>query len=322
MIPLVEVRIPTYKRPHWLQRALESLIQQTHSNWVAFVFDDSPEEEGRAVVEALGDARIQYEKNETRLGGAGNLDKSFRKTAFSPESSYATILEDDNWYFPEFLAQNIADIEKAGTKILLRNQETWIQEEDNTFRTERTTRGKWFKEGVYSQEELHTFLLFHEGISNGGLFWDVRATSDLEVGETVDDPGLQEFLRTLQISESIYYSAKPLSVWSKMDGNLIMRLVSENRRYNRGKLAVKDFVFKQYGLSCIERAREIALTTGHARLFEEAIIELGASACRGQRFFEVNALEKFELRNKVRLRRLLISNPLKAYFKQKWKVRQ
>jgi glycosyltransferase involved in cell wall biosynthesis len=42
---LCEVRIPTYKRPDLLKRALSNLRKQTYDNWQAIAFDDSPEQE-------------------------------------------------------------------------------------------------------------------------------------------------------------------------------------------------------------------------------------------------------------------------------------
>lgn len=37
---LCEIRVQTYRRPELLRRALGSLIDQTHRNWVAVVMDD------------------------------------------------------------------------------------------------------------------------------------------------------------------------------------------------------------------------------------------------------------------------------------------
>ncbi|MEO1240189.1 MAG: glycosyltransferase family 2 protein [Pseudomonadota bacterium] len=41
--PVVHVRMPTYKRPKMLRRALECLQSQTMPNWVCDVFDDDPD---------------------------------------------------------------------------------------------------------------------------------------------------------------------------------------------------------------------------------------------------------------------------------------
>lgn len=318
-MPLVEVRVPTYNRPEWLLRALQSLRKQTHTNWKAIVLDDSDDEnDARHVVEEFGDERIVYQKNTVRLGGAGNIDQSFRKVPFFEGAKYATILEDDNWFYPDFIRKNIEDIEEFGTSILLRNQETWEQgEEGEPVKTDRTTRGKWFKEKVYQPNELHAFLMFHEGISNGGMFWKTDIKSDLMVGETVEDPGLQEFLRTLQIQEPIYFAYTPLCAWSKMDDDLVSRYISKSRIYSLGRLSVMRYVFQKYKKPIITLAHQIAQDAGQIRLFEEALIQLGKGSARGVPFYHVNMLERYELWIKTRIKERIFRKPLKKYFKLK-----
>ncbi len=46
----VEVRITTYKRPDLLKRCLNSLLGQTFQDWQAYIFDDSPDQEGKTVL--------------------------------------------------------------------------------------------------------------------------------------------------------------------------------------------------------------------------------------------------------------------------------
>ena len=45
--PLCEVRVPTFRRPTLLKRALLSLIDQTYSNWRCIVFDDCQEKSAK-----------------------------------------------------------------------------------------------------------------------------------------------------------------------------------------------------------------------------------------------------------------------------------
>lgn len=314
----VEIRIPTYKRPDYLKRAIHSLLKQTHKNWKAIILDDSPEGEGFEVVNSFSDDRLAYKQNSENLGGAENIDQAFRRQPFFDGSEFASILEDDNWFYPELLMRNIEDMNVNKVSIMLRNQQTWLQEEDEEpEETDRTTRGKWFQERIYQPEELHAFLLFHEGISNGGLFWRINLESNMVVGPTVEDPGLQEFLRTLQISEPLYFASEPLCAWAKMPDSLVTRFISKGRTYSLGKLAIMRHVYKFYGASIVERAHQIALDTGHLRLFEEALIEIGRRSGATQTYIHVNLLERMELFLKTRLKEMMFRNPVRAYFKSK-----
>ena len=103
----VEIRIPTYKRPALLRRALNSVLEQSYSDWLAIVFDDSPGQEGQPVVQSLNDPRLIYQPNDKNLGGSANIDQAFYSGSYIEGSEFATILEDDNWWYPEFLQKNI-----------------------------------------------------------------------------------------------------------------------------------------------------------------------------------------------------------------------
>src|SRR5690606_36713123 len=43
---LVEIRVPTYRRPAWLRHALTTIVEQSLRDWRALVFDDLPDREG------------------------------------------------------------------------------------------------------------------------------------------------------------------------------------------------------------------------------------------------------------------------------------
>jgi len=54
---LCEVRVPTFRRPKLLRRALLSVLEQTYSNWRCVVLDDCPDGSARSIVEAIQDHR-------------------------------------------------------------------------------------------------------------------------------------------------------------------------------------------------------------------------------------------------------------------------
>ena len=60
---LCEVRVPTFRRPKLLRRALLSVLEQTYSNWRCVVLDDCPDGSARSIVEAIQDHRIDHLQN-------------------------------------------------------------------------------------------------------------------------------------------------------------------------------------------------------------------------------------------------------------------
>lgn len=312
---LCEIRVPTYKRPVMLKRALESIQQQTYSHWKAIVLDDSTDREAESVVEKMEDDRIQYRPNEQNLGGCGNIDR-----AFSPESlaggTYAAILEDDNWWYPEFLEHNLAVMQQHNVDIMLRNQAVWNQydEGDDKENMHRTTRGRQFTEGVMQPMELRGHLFYCEGISNGGLFWKLNEGVDLWVGPTVDDTGLQEYCRTLQIDRPIYYGNEPLAVWSRMENDLVIRKISNRRRWSRGRQSVMRYLLKTHGEEIVEVARNhVKYNQKHEdlqRALTEAFYLIDPNGALRKK-------EQFKLLAKATAKYWLVADPLETYFQEK-----
>lgn len=237
---LVHFRTPTYKRPEALRRALESMIAQTAPDWVCDVFDDDPSEAGRHVVAALGDKRIRYTANKPQLFASRNIDHCF--TAENPHGAeYFCVVEDDNFLMPTFCADNIALARREGVEIVLRNQ--LIEHASGTASATVGTIGvldDLFTEGLFAADEFRLAMLAGIGVSNGGLFWSVRASSQLEIQYDCTAT-LQEYLRTYSITEPVYVSMESLAIWAE-NGEQTTRNAELSAGYLRRELDLKRAV--------------------------------------------------------------------------------
>jgi glycosyltransferase involved in cell wall biosynthesis len=261
--PLVEVRVPTFNRPHLLRRALESLSLQTYDAWTCLVFDDSPLREGEKVVKALNDSRIQYLPNKVNLGCARNLDRAFQTRAYCG-GEFACVLEDDNVYLPEFLESNLCSLQATGLNLLQRNQATWFQSAEGDYSdTGRTTLAGNWSEGEVSVISMKAMLFCGIPISNGGFFWRCSATSNLQVGQAISDGGLQEYLRTYQIVEPIQCSMRPLAKYTTME--LTTRGGLPYRQAARVMQRLREQLYKEYGQELIEAIHSYAAVNPSAQ---------------------------------------------------------
>lgn len=242
-----------------LERALRSLLVQTHREWVALVMDDSPEREGQAVVARLADSRIQYWPNPERLGCAGNLDQAFATGGYTT-AGFACVLEDDNWYLPDFISANIRALDQSGLSILLRNQRmVWDAPNPVPNNLPATTRGEIFQEGPVPLLMLRASQFFSQGLSNGGLFWRTTARSPLKVGQTVATSALQEYCRTIQVREPVWFAHEPLAVFSVAPQT--SREPLANRVLNRGKQSIWRHLLRRHGSALVQEARRMARTS-------------------------------------------------------------
>jgi len=119
----------TYNRNQLLPRAVQSLLSQTHANWICEVHNDNPEDMfPQKYIESLNDQRFLIVNHTENLGGV----RSFNLAFGGCRERYASILEDDNWWEPQFLSEMIALMEENQTvPVAWSNMRLWKEAAGN-----------------------------------------------------------------------------------------------------------------------------------------------------------------------------------------------
>ena len=73
--PLISVIIPTYNREKYIERAVESALNQSYKNFEIIIIDDSEGDKTKKIIQLLNRDEIKYIKNETKLGFVKSLNK-------------------------------------------------------------------------------------------------------------------------------------------------------------------------------------------------------------------------------------------------------
>ena len=106
--PLVSICTPTYNRPDLLARAIRSCLAQTYSNFEMIITDNSANELSGELAARFADPRIRYFKNETNLGGVGNIS---RATSLA-RGKYVKLLMDDDLLKSQCLEKMVIALER------------------------------------------------------------------------------------------------------------------------------------------------------------------------------------------------------------------
>jgi hypothetical protein len=103
--PRVSVLMPSYGQAHFIGRALDSLLAQTHADWEAVIVDDgSPDDTAGVVAPYLADGRVRYVKLARNAGLGAALNVALTQ-ARAPLVAY---LPSDDVYYRDHL-QQLAD---------------------------------------------------------------------------------------------------------------------------------------------------------------------------------------------------------------------
>lgn len=106
MIPFISICIPAYQRPQYLQRLLDSIVEQTYRDYEVIVTDDSPDETVKHLCEQYKDRiPLHYYKNPTPLGTPANWNVAIKLA----KGMWIKLMHDDDWFASPNALQQFAE---------------------------------------------------------------------------------------------------------------------------------------------------------------------------------------------------------------------
>lgn len=111
--PLVSIVIPTYGRPEYLKRCVNSVLSQTYDNVEIFIVDDNnPNTQSRFETEKVmacfeSNPKIKYIKHDKNRNGSAARNTGWRASS----GKYITYLDDDDVIAPNKLQKQVECLE-------------------------------------------------------------------------------------------------------------------------------------------------------------------------------------------------------------------
>jgi len=128
---LCRVYLSTYRRTKLLPRALDSLLAQTFRDWVCELHNDDPSDRFPAeLISRVGDPRITVVDHPRNLGPTASFNLFFKRIS----EPFFTLLEDDNWWEPDFLETMISTLSAyPQVQVSWANMRYWQEQPDGTW---------------------------------------------------------------------------------------------------------------------------------------------------------------------------------------------
>jgi glycosyltransferase involved in cell wall biosynthesis len=109
--PLVSILIPTYNRPEYLRRAVESCLAQTYPHFEVIITDNSTNDDSARLAATWTNPRLRYFKNQGNLGAVGSSNRAVSLSS----GPYIKFLMDDDLLKPRCLELMVKALEENPT---------------------------------------------------------------------------------------------------------------------------------------------------------------------------------------------------------------
>ncbi|MFD0047948.1 glycosyltransferase family 2 protein [Actinomycetes bacterium NPDC127524] len=245
---LVSVVIPTYARNDMLERAIQSVLNQTYSNIEILVIDDNDEmSEHRKRTEQImrqyqENENVRYIQNPQNLGGAKARNIGITES----KGKFVAFLDDDDEYLPENIEKKIYVFRKNNSEMLalVYGYVEAITDEGRSVVYRHTFDGNC----TYEQ-------LLHNCIAATSQ-WVCRKDSLLKVGMFADVPCKQDSILMLKLLEhgfEIDYAPQILTKYYDYAGDRI----STNGKTILGEIQYRNLGRKLYDTLSTQQILEI-----------------------------------------------------------------
>ena len=107
---LVSIIMPSWNTAKFIGETIQSVIDQTYTNWELLIVDDCSTDNTDEVVASFKDVRIRYFHNEKNLGAALTRNRALREA----KGEWIAFLDSDDLWMPEKLENQINFMKKNG----------------------------------------------------------------------------------------------------------------------------------------------------------------------------------------------------------------
>jgi glycosyltransferase involved in cell wall biosynthesis len=124
--PLISIGIPAYKKPQYVARCLESIIQQDYKNVQVIISDDSPGEDIKQIIQPYStQLNIEYHHNTPALRSPANWNNALDKC----QGDLVLLMHQDDWFHaPDALRSYVKIFEEDKTVDFVFCQNTGVDE--------------------------------------------------------------------------------------------------------------------------------------------------------------------------------------------------
>jgi glycosyltransferase involved in cell wall biosynthesis len=210
--PLISIVIPTYNRANLINKAIQSILDQTYKNWELIIVDNYSEDNTREVIDAFNDDRIViYSRPRT-----GSVAASRNLGVANSNGDWIAFLDSDDWWFPKKLEYVSKRFQK---ELDLIYHDLRIVATDGMPLNRSKTKSRRLNESIYLDLLLNgNDIALSSVVVRKEIFLKVNGMNESPSFFAVED--YDTWLRIAQITNRFEYINKTLGAYRLHDGNI------------------------------------------------------------------------------------------------------
>ena len=89
--------VPNYNNGDWIHKTIESVLDQSYTNWEMYIIDDISTDDSIKVINSYKDDRITLIENPIKLYNGGSRNIGILKAKESNPEGYLLFIDSDDW---------------------------------------------------------------------------------------------------------------------------------------------------------------------------------------------------------------------------------
>ncbi|MCB8537276.1 glycosyltransferase family 2 protein [Enterococcus faecium] len=174
---LVSIIMPSWNTEKFIVETIQSVIDQTYTNWELLIVDDCSSDNTDEVVASFKDDRIKYFHNDKNSGAALTRNKAMREA----RGEWIAFLDSDDLWMPEKLEHQIKFMKKNGYTLSFTEYEK-IDEESNPLNICVSGPDKVNKRKIYNYDYIGQLTMMYSAKKFGVIqIKDIKKNNDYAI---------------------------------------------------------------------------------------------------------------------------------------------
>lgn len=173
------IAIPTYNREEFLKQCLDSIKNQTFTEYKVLVFDNCSNYDVFNLVDKYGE-KFEVIKNQNNIGNLGNFDKIF---SYPFDTPYVMVLHDDDTVYPCYVKKAVLQLEMNDDIVWIGGIAHFVKDYSKMF-SFKNNKFHWEK---CNQDNLLKYILRNYNIVFDSLIYKKEAVKSISKHQEIYD---------------------------------------------------------------------------------------------------------------------------------------